>query len=161
MLLAVHKLVVFRNVWEPIYKYHCVFCYPHIATEYRNWLLHYSVPVLQGALPAHYFLHYTMLVTAIATLVSDQISQQKLQQADKLLENFVNWCQNFMVNLNYFFIILLTQLLRGIAHITNNLHACFNLCLIVFCFLRQGLCTESWLIIIFGFREYQNIRRLI
>lgn len=88
MLLAVHKLVVFRNVWEPIYKYHCVFCYPHIATEYRNWLLHYSVPVLKGALPAHYFLHYTMLVTAIATLVSDQISQQKLQQADKLLENF-------------------------------------------------------------------------
>lgn len=43
-----------------------------------------------------------------------------------------------MVNLNYFFIILLTQLLRGIAHITNNLHAYFNLCLIVFCFLRQG-----------------------
>lgn len=58
------------------------------ATEYRNWLLHYSVPVLKGVLPDHYFLHYTMLVTAIAILVSDQISQQRLQQADELLENF-------------------------------------------------------------------------
>ncbi|XP_068696424.1 uncharacterized protein [Montipora foliosa] len=58
------------------------------ATEYRNWLLHYSAPVLKGVLPNQYFIHYTLLVTAISILVSDQISLQKLQQADKLLDNF-------------------------------------------------------------------------
>ena len=58
------------------------------ATEYRNWLLHYSVPVLKGVLPNQYFIHYTLFVTAISILVSDQISLQKLQQADKLLDNF-------------------------------------------------------------------------
>ena len=58
------------------------------ATEYRNWLLHYSVPVLKDVLPNQYFIHYTLFVTAISILVSDQISLQKLQQADKLLDNF-------------------------------------------------------------------------
>lgn len=58
------------------------------ATEYRNWLLHYSVPVLKGVLPNHYFLHYTLLVTAIAILVSDRITPEQLKLADELLDNF-------------------------------------------------------------------------
>ena len=58
------------------------------ATEYRNWLLHYSVPVLKGVLPGHYFLHYTLLVTAIAILVSDRITPEQLKLADELLDNF-------------------------------------------------------------------------
>ena len=58
------------------------------ATEYRNWLLHYSVQVLKGVLPDHYFLHCTLLVTAIAILVSDRITPEQLKLADELLDNF-------------------------------------------------------------------------
>ncbi|XP_073255018.1 uncharacterized protein [Porites lutea] len=58
------------------------------ATEYRNWLLHYSVPVLKGVLPSQHFLHYTMLVTAVAFLVSDRITMDQLKLADELLDNF-------------------------------------------------------------------------
>lgn len=77
------------------------------ATEYRNWLLHYSVPVLKGVLPDHYFLHYTLLVTAIAILVSDRITPEQLKLADELLDTFCKLMPELYGEYIYFSILVI------------------------------------------------------
>ena len=59
------------------------------ATELKNWLLHYSVPVFFKILNSLYIFHWSLLVGAIGILCSDSISSADLEEADGMLQDFV------------------------------------------------------------------------
>ena len=58
------------------------------ASEYRSFLLFYSVPVLWRTLPDEYFQHYLLLVHAIYLLLQESISPSDILTATKLLKQF-------------------------------------------------------------------------
>ncbi len=59
------------------------------ASEYRAWLLIYSIPVLlQVDFPADYLYHFSLLVSSIHILLGCNISQQHLQIAHCMLARF-------------------------------------------------------------------------
>lgn len=76
------------------------------ATELKNWLLHYSLPVMHSTLQPLYLLHWSLLVGAVGILTSDSIDQNDLQEADAMLQDFV----------------LLMAALYGITKCTINIH---------------------------------------
>lgn len=76
------------------------------ATELKNWLLHYSLPVMHSTLQPLYLLHWSLLVGAVGILTSDSIDQNDLQEADAMLQDFV----------------LLMATLYGITKCTINIH---------------------------------------
>uniref|UniRef100_A0ABM0N1J6 Uncharacterized protein LOC102800872 n=1 Tax=Saccoglossus kowalevskii TaxID=10224 RepID=A0ABM0N1J6_SACKO len=51
------------------------------ASEFRNFLLFYSIPVLWKILPNEYFQHYCLLVEAIFILLQSSISPMQLKKA--------------------------------------------------------------------------------
>lgn len=59
------------------------------ASEYKTWLFHYSVPVLEGILRQDYFNHYLLLVIAISMLNSEQITFSMVNIARDFLNKFV------------------------------------------------------------------------
>ena len=59
------------------------------ATEFKNWLLHFSVPVLHGILPAVYLLHWSLLVGSLQILCGDKISVHEIASAREMLIDFV------------------------------------------------------------------------
>ncbi|XP_059474157.1 uncharacterized protein LOC132195889 [Neocloeon triangulifer] len=58
------------------------------ASEYRNWLLFYSLPCLKGILNDKFLLHHALLVEAIYTLDKSVVSQADLQLSNKLLNDY-------------------------------------------------------------------------
>ena len=64
------------------------------ASEYRAFLLYYSLPVLSGILPSQYWNHYSLLVVSIHTLLQQSISDRQLNQCQYLINTF---CQQFEV----------------------------------------------------------------
>ncbi|XP_035697167.1 uncharacterized protein LOC118430408 isoform X2 [Branchiostoma floridae] len=62
------------------------------ASEFRSWLLYYSMPLLHDVLPAEYVAHYFLLVSAIWTLASDDITTADLTTAGLRLDAF---CKSF------------------------------------------------------------------
>ena len=50
------------------------------ATEYRSWLLYYSIPVMMNILPEEYIAHHMLLVEVVATLLQGSISQTMLRK---------------------------------------------------------------------------------
>ena len=59
-----------------------------LGSEFRNWLLYYSLPVLSEVLPNPYFRHYSLLVLGISILSSECISRTHLQEAEVCLLKF-------------------------------------------------------------------------
>jgi len=60
------------------------------ASEYYNWLLFYSVPLMIDYLPEKYFQHWLLLVIAIFTLLQKNIKKvPDLEEAEHLLRLFV------------------------------------------------------------------------
>ena len=60
------------------------------ASEFKNWLLFYSTPILKGYLPSLYYHHYVLLVTALHILLQESISIQQIEAAEMMLKNFVS-----------------------------------------------------------------------
>jgi hypothetical protein len=58
------------------------------ASEYRAFLLFYSIPCLYGILPQEYFEHYLLLVESIHILLGTSIAKQDLRKATLLLRRF-------------------------------------------------------------------------
>lgn len=58
------------------------------ASEYRTFLLYYSVPVLHQILPGEYFNHYTLLVEAIYLLLKESISKIDIKKSRSFLIQF-------------------------------------------------------------------------
>jgi len=76
------------------------------ASEWRNWLLFYSLFVLDGVLPSVYFVHYMLLVQGISMLLSKSLSPHELDTAENYLNMFV---REF-------------EVLYGIELMTYNIH---------------------------------------
>ncbi|KAH7974284.1 hypothetical protein HPB49_013726 [Dermacentor silvarum] len=60
------------------------------ASEWKNWLLYYSLPTVLGVLPPRFWRHVSMLAEAIFTLLKSEISPTDLQRAGQLLQPFVS-----------------------------------------------------------------------
>ena len=58
------------------------------ASELRNWLLFYSLPLLLDILPSLYWHHYALLVCAMHLLLSDQITLNQIDAAEQMLIDF-------------------------------------------------------------------------
>lgn len=59
------------------------------ATEYRSWLLFYSLSCMKEILSDELFDHYALLVRGIYLLCQESISQADLRKAEILLAHFV------------------------------------------------------------------------
>lgn len=59
------------------------------ASEWKNILLYYSLPCLQGLLPNVYFKHWSLLVFSMHKFLSDAITENDLKHAEKALRKFV------------------------------------------------------------------------
>lgn len=55
------------------------------ASEFRAWLLFYSIPILLGYLHRDYLHHLNLLVKSVHILLSAQISNDNLSAAEKML----------------------------------------------------------------------------
>ena len=60
------------------------------ASEYKNWLLFYSVPILKGHLPSLYYHHYVLLVSALHILLQESISLEQLNAAEMMIKDFIS-----------------------------------------------------------------------
>lgn len=63
-------------------------CYLFPASEYRTWILYYSLPVLSGVLPLPYYEHLRLFVCSLHILLSSKITQEMLVTAEDLLDKF-------------------------------------------------------------------------
>ncbi|CAD6230233.1 GSCOCG00006713001-RA-CDS [Cotesia congregata] len=81
-----------RNMWK--------------ATEWRSWLLFYSLPCLNQILPQKYLDHLALLVEAVTILLEEKITSEMLEIADELLIRYVCYYQEYF----------------GKEHMTYNIH---------------------------------------
>ena len=58
------------------------------ASELRNWLLYYSLPLLLNVLPPLYWHHYALLVCAMHILLGDRINIPQIDAAEQMLIDF-------------------------------------------------------------------------
>ena len=58
------------------------------ASEYRAWLLYYSLPILVTILPGDYVHHYALLVCSMHVLLNDVITVEDLKFSKKALNAF-------------------------------------------------------------------------
>ena len=58
------------------------------ASEYRAWLLYYSIPVMLFILPTEYLAHHMLLVEAIHLLLNNSIAPEMLEKAEKLIQHY-------------------------------------------------------------------------
>ena len=59
------------------------------ASELRNWLLFYSLPILMMCLPPLYLHHYALLVCAIHILLQESLATSQITAAELMLCDFV------------------------------------------------------------------------
>lgn len=59
------------------------------ASEWKNMLLYYSLPCLQGLLPNNYFKHWSLLVFSVHKFLADRITEENFKDAEKALRKFV------------------------------------------------------------------------
>lgn len=76
------------------------------ASLCRTFLLYIVIILMNGIMPAKYFLNLCMLVEGIALLNGSSISQSDMDKADELLTQF---CKDF-------------QNLYGYRHMSGNIH---------------------------------------
>ena len=60
------------------------------ASEFKVWLLFYSLPLLLDILPALYFHHYALLVCSMHLLLQKQLSVVQCDAAEEMLNDFCN-----------------------------------------------------------------------
>ena len=58
------------------------------ASEYRNWLLFYSLPVMYSTLPIEYLAHHMLLVEAVHTLLQCTITTTMINKVEKLIQHY-------------------------------------------------------------------------
>lgn len=59
------------------------------ASEWKSFILYYSIPCLTDVLETKYLKHFALLVEAVGLLLKCNITQQDLQKSEKLLLKFV------------------------------------------------------------------------
>lgn len=58
------------------------------ASEFRYWLLYYSLPLLADVLPPLYVHHYSLLVCAIHILLQSKLKEAQIKAAEEMLKDF-------------------------------------------------------------------------
>ena len=81
------------------------------ASEYRSFLLYYSLPVLSDILPQEYWNHYALLVISIHNLLQESISEDQLLCCEQMIKKF---CSQF-------------EDLYGRRYMTANMHYLLHL----------------------------------
>ena len=81
------------------------------ASEYRAFLLYYSLPVLNGILPCQYLNHFSLLVISIHTLLQQSIPDRQILQCESMINTF---CQQF-------------EVLYGQRYMSANVHLLLHL----------------------------------
>ncbi len=61
------------------------------ASEYRTWVLFYSLPLLLGYLPPLYIHHFSLLVCAMHILLQPKLSPTQISAAETMLNDFVGF----------------------------------------------------------------------
>lgn len=109
------------------------------ASEFRNFLLYYSLPIFKEFLPEEYFKHWLYLVVSSYTLLKDSISETDLELCDILLKLFVRDVGR----------------LYGPKCYTFNVHNLIHLCLLV---KRAG---PLWATSAFPFEDFNGFIRAL
>ena len=104
------------------------------ASEYRAWLLYYSLPILIQVLPGDYVHHYALLVCSMYVLLNNAITVEDLKFSQKAL--------------NAFYELLPTLYSQHVC--SANMHALIHLPL---CFARWG---PLWAYSMFGQESYHS-----
>lgn len=73
------------------------------GTELRNFLLHYSVPILQDLLPARYLHHWCLLANAAHLLHKNTISEADLVEANQCIHRYQMQYEEFFGPESMFF----------------------------------------------------------
>lgn len=60
------------------------------ASEFRNWMLYYSLPLLMNVLPPLYLHHYALLVCALHILLQERLTEAKIQAVGEMLVDYYN-----------------------------------------------------------------------
>ena len=81
------------------------------ASEYRSFLLYYSLPILHDILPINYWNHYALLVISIHTLLQQSISEIQIHCCEEMIRKF---CHQF-------------EDLYGRRYMTLNVHSLLHL----------------------------------
>lgn len=63
------------------------------ATEWRSWIVIYSLIVLKDILPKKYLKHWAMFVKAVQIFLKNSISLKEVKEAKELLIRFVTYVQ--------------------------------------------------------------------
>jgi hypothetical protein len=58
------------------------------ASDYRHWVLYYSIPYLSGILEKKFLDHFSRLVEGIYLCLGQRIAKEELSRAKDLLEEF-------------------------------------------------------------------------
>lgn len=106
------------------------------ASEFRNFLLYYSVPCLRGILPTEYYNHLLFLVHGIYTLLKGSISIEELTTAHISVSTFHKQFQD----------------LYGLRNMRYNLHLLNH---IAQCVLDWG---PLWANSAFGYEDGNRMR---
>ena len=97
------------------------------ASEFQNFLLFYSIPILSDILDSDRFLHYALLVNAIFILLKSKLTEQDICREEAMLFNF---CRTFsdlyeqcFMTLNMHHLVHLADHVRNIGPLYT--HSCF------------------------------------
>ena len=66
------------------------------ASEFRNWLLYYSLPIVFNFLPPLYWHHYSLLVCSMHILLQTEVSREQIGLAEQMLTDFYQLLINFV-----------------------------------------------------------------
>lgn len=72
------------------------------ATECKDWLLHYSVPIMTGIQELEIMIHYSLLVTAMYLLNKQSVSRDEIGKAEKCLMDFCRLFPDYYGNYKAF-----------------------------------------------------------
>lgn len=81
------------------------------ASECRNWLLYYSVPLLRHVMPSRQFSHWCLLVGSLYVLLQENIPVADVECAERSLRKFVRDFEE----------------IYGREHMSSNIHALLHL----------------------------------
>ncbi|KAJ8048972.1 hypothetical protein HOLleu_01500 [Holothuria leucospilota] len=59
------------------------------ASEFRSWILFYSLPVLKGVLPSRYLAHMLLFVLAVWVLLQESVTEDEISICEIILVKFV------------------------------------------------------------------------
>lgn len=99
------------NVWPPNFIKRSTRSFKEFqsywkASEYKNFMLYYSIPLLLGLLPVNYLQNYIDLVFVIFTLNKESISPSDIRECEDRIKRFL---------INF-------QKLYGTRFMTSNFH---------------------------------------